>query len=64
MKEIAFKCVDNMFWRHFHKSTCGHRVDISKSLSLTMVNFFDSECVDMVMPYGVANGNARFAREL
>ena len=29
-----------------------------------MVIFFNSEGVDMVVPYGVADGNARLAREL
>ena len=29
-----------------------------------MVNFSNSERVDMVMIYGVADGNARLAREL
>ena len=31
---------------------------------LTMVNFFNSERVDMVMLYGVADGNATLARKL
>ncbi|KAJ3651451.1 hypothetical protein Zmor_017494 [Zophobas morio] len=29
-----------------------------------MVNFSNSNCVDMVMFYGVADGNARLVREL
>ena len=33
-------------------------------MSLTMVNFFNSERVDTIMLYGEADGNRRLAREL